>query len=128
MVSPRKKTKFGALAAGLLFWVIVGSLIIKMAEPYEPRPSRPKKELTRAEKISGQFSDHDGRHFVLARVVKANLKDPSSFEHLETSFKESGAYLTVSMVYRARNSFGALVIGYISAKVSIKKGNILVIL
>jgi hypothetical protein len=73
----------------------------------------------RAELIRDQFSRVSGYHKNLRWFVKENMKDPSSFEHVETSYSDKGDYLIVKMVYRGKNSFGALVIGSITAKVSL---------
>lgn len=67
--------------------------------------------------IENQFSKFDGRHIKLTVLVKQKLNDPKSFEHVETKYSKQGDNLIVFMTYRATNSFGALVLGSVKAKV-----------
>lgn len=57
------------------------------------------------------FSAWDGAHRTLQDRVKAQLKDPDSYEHIETRYtgtEESPVRITTS--FRARNSFGGYVV------------------
>ncbi|WP_139166598.1 hypothetical protein [Epilithonimonas hungarica] len=64
------------------------------------------------------ISGYDGSCKNLVRFVKPNLPDPSSFEHIDTAFKRMDDYVLVIMKYRTKNTYGALVIGVVTAKVS----------
>lgn len=71
-----------------------------------------KVPLTIEEKVEQQFSAWDGSHIKLAQYVKETLKDPKSYEHIETTFtptpltdENKNQYITVNMQYRAKNSF-----------------------
>lgn len=66
--------------------------------------------------VNRQFSGWDGSHNGLVKVVKANLKDPSSFEHIKTQYADKYNYLVVTMQYRGKNSFGAIVTEEVVAK------------
>ncbi len=81
----------------------------------------------RKEKIESQFSGWDGSHNNLKKLLKENMNDPSSFDHVETTYRDDGDHLTVIMRYRGANSFGALVLGSIIAKVDLE-GNVLEII
>ena len=61
-------------------------------------PKRPKKAEC--------FSAWDGAHSGLVAEVKAQLNDPESFEHLETSTIDKGDYYIVIMKFTAKNGFG----------------------
>lgn len=63
------------------------------------------------------ISSWDGSCTKLGVEFKHRLKDPDSFEHVETKYKKMDDYVLVFMTYRAKNSFGALDIGTITAKV-----------
>lgn len=63
------------------------------------------------------ISSYDGSCTKLRVEFKHHLKDPSSFEHIETHFQKKEDYVLVVMSYRAKNSFGALDIGTVTAKV-----------
>jgi len=121
MKEKKENNKVGALVVALLFWLIVGSVLT-----YEPPEQKPeaKKGLTRDQKIESYFSDLDGRNYALVRRVKGFLKDPASFEHVRTYFKDRGDSLTVIMQYRARNSFGAYVTEVCTAEVNPEDGRV----
>ena len=95
-------------------------------------------------KIEKQFSSWDGSHKKLVEFTKNNLKDPSSFEHIETKFwppytdnevrisassLRQGTYTyRVRMRYTATNGFGARIQGNILAEVSNNDGSVIQIL
>lgn len=64
------------------------------------------------------ISSWDGSCPKLVRVLKDNLKDPESFEHMETYVKYGDDYVTVVMKYRAKNSFGGYNIEAVTGQVS----------
>lgn len=70
------------------------------------------------------FSRWDGSHRNLEKYIKSNLKDPSSYDHTKTSFRGYDDYYIVTSTYRAKNSFGALVLENIKAKIDYD-GNLL---
>lgn len=75
------------------------------------------KETAKAEKAAADkkagfhcLSGWDGSHREVVSAVKSQLRDPSSFEHVQTRvspMSESGEHRLV-MTYRAKNGFGAL--------------------
>lgn len=77
-----------------------------------------------AAKIKGQFSGYDGSHRKVEAAIKNRLKDPSSYEHVETRYIVNTNSITVYTTYRARNSFNALIPGYATATVD-ADGNVL---
>lgn len=64
--------------------------------------------------IESQFSSWDGSHYKTIEIIKSLMKNPSSFEHVKTSYTESGDTLTVYTQYRGTNSFNAVVTEYIT--------------
>lgn len=81
----------------------------------------------RRKKIEDQFSAWDGSHLGLVRFVKNDMNDASSFEHVETKYRDQGKTLFIVMKFRGKNAFGALVLNSISAKVDFN-GNVLEII
>ena len=77
---------------------------------------------TRTVQIERGFSAWDGSHTELTRYVKARLRDPKSFEHVETGYSDKGDYLYVRMVYRAKNGFGGMTVNSVEAKCAISGG------
>ncbi len=80
----------------------------------EEKETKAKTEKFTADCISG----YDGSCRTLVALVKQNLKDPASFEHIETTFWCQEKYSIVSMKYRARNEFGGFVVEVVKAKIS----------
>ncbi|MFS7164575.1 hypothetical protein [Serratia proteamaculans] len=70
----------------------------------------------------------DSSYRPLTAAIKESMNNPSTFEHVETSYRfmldNSSPYAVVTTVYRGSNSFGALVKNSISAKVDLRTGNI----
>ena len=76
--------------------------------------------------IQGQFSGYDGSHRKVEAAIKARLKDPSSYEHVNTKYIVDPETITVYTTYRARNSFNALTTSIAIATVD-GNGNVLTI-
>lgn len=64
------------------------------------------------------ISAWDGSCPKLVNALKENLKDPESFEHIETYIKYGDKYVTVVMKYRAKNSFGGYNVEAVTGQVS----------
>ena len=97
--------------------------IVKTAESVPVKKVVKTESEKRIEKIRGQFSQYDGSHYALKRLVRDNCKNPKSFKHVNTSYSDNGSYLTVQMAYRATKSFNAIVPGIVTVKVDLN-GNI----
>ena len=71
-----------------------------------------EERLTRLERREKGFhclSGWDGSHRGLVRQVRDNLRDPDSFDHIETLISPNNEGIhTVTMKYRARNGFGGM--------------------
>ena len=67
--------------------------------------------------VKKQFSGWDGSHRGLVAMIKKNMHDPKSFEHVETRFwiLNNGAILRVQMTYRGNNAFGNPIIETVKA-------------
>lgn len=74
-----------------------------------------KKQEEIDKKIKSQFSEWDWSHIALSNFVKKNLKDPKSYEHIETTYSITDNTIVVLMKYRAKNSFWWYVIESIKA-------------
>ncbi|RAP39376.1 hypothetical protein BYZ73_20855 [Rhodovulum viride] len=58
------------------------------------------------------LSGWDGAHPAFKRIVKNSMRDPDSFEHVETRVGPvTNGWHTIRMVYRARNGFGGMNVG-----------------
>ncbi len=92
--------------------------------PNEEQQNQNNVIAVRQNKIKLQFSSWDGSHSALKSYVKDNMNDPSSFDHIKTTYSDKGNYLLVQMKFRGKNSFGAKIIEVVTAKVDLE-GNIL---
>ena len=95
--------------------------------PAAPRQPTATELAVRKEKIEKQFSAWDGSHIKLERYIENVMKDPDSYDHVKTVYWDRGDYLVVQTTFRGKNSFGAVVINSVKAKVSLD-GDILAIL
>lgn len=78
---------------------------------------------SRQEIIESQFSGWDGSHPGLTDIIKKSMKDPSSYEHVETVYWDEGDYILVKTTFRGKNSFNALVKNWVKARVDLN-GNV----
>lgn len=78
--------------------------------------------------IKTQFSSWDGSNIPLVKLVKKNMNDPKSFEHIETVYKagEVGTGITVEMTYRGKNGFGGLVKGKVTGYADYESDTIMI--
>lgn len=76
--------------------------------------------------VDAQFSVWNGSHTGLVGLIKSNLNDDKSFEHVKTTYTDKGTYLIVKMVYRAKNGFGATILQNVTAKSDYKTNTITV--
>jgi len=83
-----------------------------------------KKIKAREELLGLQFSPWDGSHRGLEQIIKKNMNDPNSYEHIETVYWDQDDYLIVRTTFRGKNAFGALVVNWIKAKSDIH-GNVI---
>lgn len=83
-------------------------------------------ESIRSDQIKRCFYYYDGSVPNLVDYVKERLRDPSSFEHIQTKYRDDGTNnLPVRMQYRAKNGFGGINNEAVSAIVQISTCNVL---
>lgn len=87
------------------------------AEAAEAERLRGKAAKAENEPFAHLFSAWDNSCRPLVAAVKANLKDPGSFEHIQTGFYRVNDVVHVTMTYRARNSFNGYAVGKATADV-----------
>ena len=69
----------------------------------EEAKARRKKE------IESQFSAWDGSHIEFTKLLKDQMNNPSSFEHVQTRYIDNGETLQIITTYRGTNAFGGVV-------------------
>lgn len=115
---PWHKVLFAIFAS--LFFIMVLIILFGSDENSVPNTelTQAQKDSTvRRQKIEEAFSKWDGSHVNLVNYVKKKLNDPSSFEHVQTTFRDYGdSTIFIIMDYRAKNGFGALMKASIKAE------------
>lgn len=61
--------------------------------------------------VKPQFSLWDGSHRGLESIVKNRMKNPSSYQHVQTQYIIKGGLMVITSRYRGTNSFGGTVLG-----------------
>lgn len=105
----RRRGLRAALTLGA--WAIIGLGFVACVAG-APSGGSTKTAQSRDSRISKCFSAWDGSNRELVASVKGKLRDPSSFEHVGTRYKDRGTHLELVMQYRARNGFGGMNVEY----------------
>lgn len=112
----RKVNRFFAI----IFILVFSGVVIKSC--FFTSTSNTKevvKPLSLKDKALATLSGYDGSLRSLVVLIKENMNDPSSFEHVETRI---GDYqpkdFAASMKYRGKNAFGAVITKYVDVRVS----------
>lgn len=87
--------------------------------------STKNQEYYNIAELMADFSAYDGAYTPLEIKIKANLNDPSSYEHIETKYGhilhgEARPHMDVETSFRNINGYGAKVINKVRAKVDAK--------
>ena len=99
-LQPEETTKARKGSGGIFIFIVLGLFVFSvMYDKDEPK--------NRDEKVETLFSGWDGSNKELVSYVKSNMKDPDSFEHVETRVRDKKGVVTAQMIYRGKNSFGA---------------------
>lgn len=96
--------------------------------PADKALAKLKAASDRAVSIAAQFDDVTGEHKMLRAVVKLSMHDPESYDHAGTKWKDEGKVVRVTMLFRARNPFGAKVLNEVVATVDPETGMIVKII
>ena len=91
------------------------------------RQKQEEVNKNRKEKIEKQFSGWDGSHPKLSRMIEEKCRNPDSYEHIDSRYRDDGNSIYVITKYRAENGFGGMTIGTVSAYVDFK-GNVIKII
>ena len=97
----------------------------KVSEPVQPTGEEIAKAYVKW--IENQFSPWDGSHIDLVKLVKENMNDPKSFEHVETRYSDEKDGILIIMKFRGNNAFGGKVLNYVTAKADYKTNTIKII-
>ena len=99
----------------------------KARELAEEKRQNEYKKTIRKQEVEKQFSGWDGSHRGLVSLIKEKMNDPSSYDHIETRFRDDGSTIFVITKFRGKNAFGGKVINQVSARVDFE-GNVVEII
>lgn len=110
----QNQNKAISLNSDIIFLIISAILVACLAyytlAPYKQDvpPSNPP-QLTNKQKLESYFTS-SGRCFKLENMIRRIMNDPGSFSHTETTHKIIGDKALITIKYRGKNLFGALVL------------------
>ena len=119
----------GTVIVAFLFFIVIGWIVSNWEENVQEAAndylqpnsqSAPEPVDPRHQKIKSQFSAWDGTHIKLNRQLKAALRDPDSYQHIKTAYRDRGESILVTTDYRAKNGFGGYDVGRVFAEYSIE--------
>lgn len=122
--TPGNLDKPVVILLGILVLAIALNFMLGGSAKEVPKNSDGTPKTERQIKVESQFSSWDGSHPGLERLIKDNMNDPDSYEHIETRILDKGSYIFVITKFRGANAFGGKVVNTISAKVDFN-GNVL---
>ena len=86
-------------------------------------------EEKRERLIERQFSKWDGSHKELVKHIKSTMNGPSSFEHVETFYWDTGGdTFVVQTTFRGKIVYGGVVTNTVKGKANVDNGSIVEIL
>jgi hypothetical protein len=92
-----------------LMLLVFALLYVNIKEDEESiLPAWQIEERAKMERLKAHFN-YDGSHKGLVKLVKDNMHNPKSFEHVETKYLEKDEKILLWMTYRGTNGFGATV-------------------
>jgi len=116
------------IVIALVFWVISNIGSGPKPNPVSAPISTPKTAAdVRKERITAGFSQWDGSHIALEKIIKQSMHNPDSYKHVKTTYKEEKDGLLVATQYRGTNAFGGVVTSQMVAKTDLD-GNVIKIL
>lgn len=91
----------------------------KLAAERAAKAAEQARLAARQRTIEQQFSQWDGSHRGLERIIKKSMNDPDSYKHDETSYVDMGDYIVVKTSFRGKNAFGGVVRNWVRARFSL---------
>lgn len=124
-----KKRRRGAVggwvvAIGIFVAVNLGVVYIGAERRAIDSPISATVTSDRETTVRSNFSAWDGSHPLLEAYIKDRMNDPSSYEHIETRFRDDGDTILLMSRIRERNEFGTVVLRGIKARADEKTGEI----
>jgi PBP1b-binding outer membrane lipoprotein LpoB len=87
----------------LTAFILIAFAIIVTASCSSPAPP----VETHQSKVDKLFSSFDGSHIEFAKLIKNNMNDPESYEHVKTVYWDMIDSVVVKTTVRGNNQYGA---------------------
>lgn len=111
--------ELAALEPSNPLWSIRAAEARPMVAALQAQQAKVEAVAARQAAVKSLFSLWDGSVYAVEQAVKARLKDPDSYKHVQTKYIDSGSgNVMVFTQFRARNSFNAVVPGTATAVVA----------
>jgi len=104
----KKRDKILWKIAFVLFGFVFLLIIIVAMSPDEPEIKPTKAEIHK-QNIEKLFHPWDGSNIELEKKIKESLNDPESYEHITTTYIDTGDFLSVKSIFTAKNGFGGVI-------------------
>jgi hypothetical protein len=101
---------------GIFAWIIYSVVKPNVTTPTAPETPKTPEQIHQ-EKVSNLF--FMGSSVRCENWIKKHLKDPDSFETIETKYLDKGDFVIVNVKYRAKNSFNGFVVDTGTCKLSL---------
>lgn len=96
----------------------------KIKKEEEEARAKKEQEEARTANIEKQFSDWNGQHVKLTKLIKESMNDPKSYEHVKTVYFDMEDHLIINTTFRGSNAFGGTVTNTAKGKASIDGENV----
>ena len=82
---------------------------------------------SRSEILHSKFGSSSTAHVMFERAIKQTMHDPRSYQFVTSTYQDRGKYIDLTIQYRGKNAFGALVLESLTARFDIDENLIEII-
>lgn len=129
-VPPKKTSVVTWAVLGMIVMIVFLSVGDDVSRTPEERAAEAKERQAEQARLAAKkvedkrkgfhcLSSWDGSHSDVKKITEMSMRDPDSFEHIETRItpvSEGGSH-RLTMKYRARNGFGGMTVGSATASI-----------
>lgn len=108
IIQDAPKSKMGGCMGVIAAIMVIIVVAIGVNSFLDSQTPKDKKQIRR-EYVESLFSAYDGSHAQLEKAIKSEMKNPDSYEHVETRFRDDSTTIYVITTFRGTNSFGGIV-------------------
>jgi regulator of extracellular matrix RemA (YlzA/DUF370 family) len=117
--------KIKSVITGIFTIIAIIVLIVWLIPEKEPLKPILSNAQERQLNIDKQFSEWDGSHIELTKIIKSAMNDPNSFEQGELVYYDKDSFLIIVSSFYGKNAFGGVVKSTVKAKVEVNTGYVI---